>query len=304
MAFDKIVIAEIAAVARARSIEPAALLAVAEIESGGRAFALVDGRYEPLIRFEGHYFDRRLTASQQKVARTAKLSSPVAGAIANPSTQAARWKMLTLATEINAQAAFESTSWGLGQVMGAHWAMLGFGSVTEMVNLARSGAAGQAELMARYIEKAGLVAALRRHDWAAFARGYNGPGYRDNKYDERIAAAFRKYQGGPPAAAGTDVRRLQELLSQAGFPVAVDGIRGPKTDAAVKAFQKSRGLTVDGIAGPATLAALESLTPPAQTPKPVAPQKTEASLTPARPAVSLWTLFLSLIATIFGKAKP
>lgn len=35
-----------------------------------------------------------------------------------------------------------------------------------------------------------------------------------------------------------------------------DGVRGPKTLAAVKAFQLSRGLVVDGIVGPATMAAL------------------------------------------------
>ena len=33
----------------------AALLAVAEVESGGNACAVVNSRKEPLIRFEGHY---------------------------------------------------------------------------------------------------------------------------------------------------------------------------------------------------------------------------------------------------------
>jgi hypothetical protein len=43
--------------------------------------------------------------------------------------------------------------------MGAHWAWLGFDSVDALVEEARSGAAGQARLMARYIEKAGLAEA-------------------------------------------------------------------------------------------------------------------------------------------------
>lgn len=52
---------------------------------------------------------------------------------------------------------------------------------------------------------------------------------------------------------GEDVRRLQEILKQLGFdPGPIDGIFGPKTEAAVKAFQKKYGLVVDGIVGPQT----------------------------------------------------
>ena len=46
--------------------------------------------------------------------------------------------------------------------MGAHWAWLGFADVDALVAEARSGAAGQARLMARYIKKAGLVTAIRK----------------------------------------------------------------------------------------------------------------------------------------------
>ena len=35
-------------------------------------------------------------------------------------------------------------------------------------------------------------AALQRRDWAAFAKGYNGTAYRENRYDERLAAAYGK----------------------------------------------------------------------------------------------------------------
>ena len=92
--FKASTIQEISKVASDAGMEPAALLAVAEVETGGVAFATVDGRQEPLIRFEGHYFDRRLSAEDRVVARAAGLASPQAGAIANPSSQAARWRML------------------------------------------------------------------------------------------------------------------------------------------------------------------------------------------------------------------
>jgi peptidoglycan hydrolase-like protein with peptidoglycan-binding domain len=44
----------------------------------------------------------------------------------------------------------------------------------------------------------------------------------------------------------------------------VDGIFGPKTLAAVRAFQKSHGLKVDGLVGPKTTAALRTRHPAAQ----------------------------------------
>ena len=52
------------------------------------------------------------------------------------------------------------------------------------------------------------------------------------------------------------VRTLQHLLRARGRSVAVDGIFGPKTDAAVRAFQGEKRLTVDGIVGPRTWSAL------------------------------------------------
>jgi peptidoglycan hydrolase-like protein with peptidoglycan-binding domain len=48
------------------------------------------------------------------------------------------------------------------------------------------------------------------------------------------------------------VRTLQHLLRAHGQNVAVDGIYGPNTEAAVRAAQQSAGIGVDGIVGPAT----------------------------------------------------
>jgi peptidoglycan hydrolase-like protein with peptidoglycan-binding domain len=46
---------------------------------------------------------------------------------------------------------------------------------------------------------------------------------------------------------------------QAKVGVAADGILGPKTEAAVRAFQKVHGLDPDGIVGPKTWRALDSV---------------------------------------------
>lgn len=51
---------------------------------------------------------------------------------------------------------------------------------------------------------------------------------------------------------------MQQLLRAHGFPPgAIDGYFGPKTLAAVKAFQRAKGLAVDGYVGPITWRALE-----------------------------------------------
>ncbi len=267
--FTKETAQEIGRVAAEFGMEPAALLAVAEVESGGAVYATVSGRQEPLIRFEGHYFDRRLSGDALAVARTAGLASPNAGAVANPRAQAARWRMLERAAAIDHKAAYESVSWGLGQVMGAHWAWLGFSDVVALVAEARAGAAGQARLMARYIEKSGLADALARRDWEGFARGYNGPGYRRNAYHAKLAKAYRRHAGAAPDAAGglrkgssgEAVAALQRNLAALGYPLRADGLFGRDTETALRAFQRDHGLAADGIAGAATAEAIARAMP-------------------------------------------
>jgi N-acetyl-anhydromuramyl-L-alanine amidase AmpD len=57
---------------------------------------------------------------------------------------------------------------------------------------------------------------------------------------------------------GESVRDLQKLLQAKGHytGAALDGVFGPKTEAAVKAFQLQAGIGVDGKAGPVTWAEL------------------------------------------------
>ena len=56
--------------------------------------------------------------------------------------------------------------------------------------------------------------------------------------------------------SGEAVRLLQSLLQARGYDLVVDGIFGPATEAAVKAFQMAANLSVDGIVGPNTWSAL------------------------------------------------
>jgi peptidoglycan hydrolase-like protein with peptidoglycan-binding domain len=60
----------------------------------------------------------------------------------------------------------------------------------------------------------------------------------------------------PPPSLG-NLKGIQTALKKAGYdPGTIDGVNGPKTEAAVKKFQKDHGLAADGIAGPKTQAAL------------------------------------------------
>jgi peptidoglycan hydrolase-like protein with peptidoglycan-binding domain len=65
-----------------------------------------------------------------------------------------------------------------------------------------------------------------------------------------------------PGSRGTEVAQLQSQLSALGFYNAeITGYYGPLTEAAVREFQRSRGLPVTGVAGQSTLVALRGTTP-------------------------------------------
>mgnify|MGYP003077793328 FL=1 len=98
--------------------------------------------------------------------------------------------------------------------------------------------------------------------------GLTADGVAGAKTLNAIAAAVAR-KGGTPASGGsagttlklnsqgTKVSQLQTDLKQLGYYYAeITGNFGAKTEAAVKAFQKAKGLTADGVAGTKTLNAI------------------------------------------------
>lgn len=59
-------------------------------------------------------------------------------------------------------------------------------------------------------------------------------------------------------AEGAQVKNIQRLLNRHGAGLREDGAFGPKTDAAVRAFQRANALSADGVVGPDTMAKLQS----------------------------------------------
>lgn len=244
------------------------IAAVIAKESGGVVFANVDGQRLPLIRWEGHYFYQRLTGTDLEQAMAKKLAAPKPGAIKNPADQVDRWRTLYRpGCDIDALAAQESTSWGVGQVMGAHWKRLSFASVGDLVMTACSGLDGQVEIMMRYCREFGLLDELARGDALGFARGYNGP-KAPKRYADDIERLAKEFGGEVNTAEvagmlrmgmkGAKVRELQGLLNRSGAALKTDGDYGPATKDAVLVFQRKNGLTPDGIVGPETTRTLSS----------------------------------------------
>lgn len=105
-------------------------------------------------------------------------------------------------------------------------------------------------------------AALKR--WQA-ARGLSADGLWGPKCEaakakapSRPAPALPPYPGisRPSSRVSGATRAFQARLKARGWRVTADGIHGPATTAALRAFQKEKGLTVDGVGGPATWRAL------------------------------------------------
>jgi hypothetical protein len=143
-------------------------------------------------------------------------------------------------------AALQSASWGLGQVLGENFKVGGFVSVDEMVQAMSDSEDTQITAVGAFILGRRLDRALATHDWASFARGYNGPAFATNHYDVRLRGEFQKLQAG--VLPNLDIRAAQLFLTFRGFhPGPIDGFVGALTRSAIVEFQRKNVLNQTGL---------------------------------------------------------
>jgi N-acetylmuramidase/Putative peptidoglycan binding domain len=239
----------------------AELWAVIAVETSGCGF-LPDGRTK--ILFERHVFSKHTGGRFD--TRHPDISNPSPGGYLG---DAGEYTRLRRALALDHQPPLLATSWGLGQVMGYNAKYAGYPTVGAMVEAFGASESAQVVGMANFIKTQGLAAALQAHDWARFARGYNGPAYRKNSYDTRLAAhlEFLKHGGLPDVT----VRAAQVHLTYLGHDVrGIDGVMGRFTRSALNQFQQSQGLPVTDKVDAATFEALKRAAAKRVTPASVA----------------------------------
>lgn len=168
-------------------INHAVLLAFIEVETGGHGFSN-DGKI--VIQFEPAWFRKNAPFVPSGNWSLNKVEK-----------QDAEWKAFNEAFRLNANAAMESTSIGLGQIMGFHWKKLGFNSVGEMWDDAKKGIENQITQIIQFIfssEK--LKTAIANKDWHTVATIYNGAKYKElakrigrEPYNISLEKAYLKY---------------------------------------------------------------------------------------------------------------
>lgn len=227
-------------------VSSAEIWTVIAVETSGWGF-LPDRR--PKILFERHVF-HRLTQGRFD---DGDISAPASGGYG--ARGAAQYDRLARAIACDRAAALQSASWGMGQIMGENYRAAGYPDAESMVAALCESEDTQLDAMAHFLTGTSLDAALRRHDWAKFARGYNGPAYKKNRYDKKLQNAYAKFSKGK--LPSLDVRAAQLYLGYLGFnPGPVDGAAGPRTLRALHRFQASRGLPASDVMDGSTVARL------------------------------------------------
>lgn len=173
--------------AKALGCDLAAVKAVVRVESKGEGF-LASG--EPVILFERHIMNRLLRNKGIIVRDQPEIINPTPGGYRGGEAEHAR---LQRAAAVDRDVALQSCSWGLFQIMGFHWKALGYKTLQAFINDMYKSESKQLDAFVKFILiNPTLHRALKVRNWEVFARGYNGPTYKRNNYDSKLAQEYAK----------------------------------------------------------------------------------------------------------------
>ncbi len=186
---------QLAAIAQEYGVEPAVILAIQSVESGGNGF-FEDGR--PKILFEGHIFWREL---EKKGLNPAALRAGNENIIYQSWTRdhyyggVKEYDRLAEAKKIDEEAALKSASWGEFQIMGFNHDVVGYSDVFSFVEAMHTAGKNQLGSLMGYLKGNNLIRHVQgaSKNWAALAKGYNGPSYAVNQYDVKMKAAYDRF---------------------------------------------------------------------------------------------------------------
>ncbi len=167
-------------------LEEAVIHAVAKVESGGRTGFDKIGR--PKILFEAHIFHKFTKGKYDKTYPELSELTWEKGKVYYTLDQ---WTRMYKAMDLDRDSAWKSASWGMFQVMGFNHN--GSDTVAEFVVAMFESEYKHLKSFLAFCDDNDLLDALRSKDWATFAKGYNGPGYKKNKYDELMEKAYKSY---------------------------------------------------------------------------------------------------------------
>jgi hypothetical protein len=215
----------------------AEIWAVLTVETSGFGF-LPDRR--PRILYERHIFSRRTDRTHD--TKHPDISSRKPGGYIGGGAEYDRLKKATKLDEVEA---LKSASWGLPQVMGFNHRVVGFDTVEVMVDAMVESEDRHLEALGQFIMgNPKCRIGIQRRDWGTFAACYNGPDFRRNDYDNRLAAAYEKNKRSLPDIG---LRAAQVALTYLGYkPGPVDGLRGRRTRGALVEFQTKQDLLPTG----------------------------------------------------------
>lgn len=90
------------------------------------------------------------------------------------------------------ECALKACSWGLGQIMGFNHKLARFATLQDFINEMYESEKAQLQAMINFLKSAGLTGAMKRKDWHAIARAYNGVAYAKFDYHNKLARVYER----------------------------------------------------------------------------------------------------------------